>query len=188
MELAWPSLDRLPGFADALRRGWSPDNIRLEKAAREMLARIEADARAFVDSLVDREARGAPITLPDGTKAPRLPGYQRWLWDGEFCGTIGLRWQRGTADLPPHVLGHIGYAVVPWKRNRGYATQALRLLLAEAATEGLPYVLLTSDPDNVASQRVIERNGGVLVERYVKPAAFGGAEGLRYRIVLPPSA
>ncbi len=188
MELVWPSLERLPGFAAALRSGWSPDNIRLEKAAQEMLARIDADPRSFVDSLVDREAKGAPITLPDGTKAQRLPGYQRWLWDGEFCGTIGLRWQRGTPELPPHVLGHVGYAVVPWKRNRGYATQALRLVLAEAAAEGLPYVLITTDLDNVASQRVIERNGGTLVGRYVKPAAYGGAESLRYRIVLRGTA
>ena len=54
------------------------------------------------------------------------------MWDGEFCGSIGFRWQPGTSTLPPYVLGHIGYAVVPWKRGRGYATQALALLLPEA--------------------------------------------------------
>jgi hypothetical protein len=31
---------------------------------------------------------------------------------------------------------------------------------------------------------VIEANGGVLHERFVKPAQFGGGDGLRYRIVL----
>ena len=35
-------------------------------------------------SLVDREASGDPIILPDGTKVSRLPGYRRWLWDGGF--------------------------------------------------------------------------------------------------------
>jgi hypothetical protein len=29
-----------------------------------------------------------------------------------------------------------------------------------------------------------EANGGVLVERFIKPAQFGGTEGLRYRIAL----
>jgi len=122
--------------------------------------------------------------LPDGSKASRLPGYRRWLWDGEFCGSIGLRWQRGTTDLPPHCLSHIGYAVVPWKQQRGYATLALGQLLPEARAEGLAFVEIATDPTNIASQRVIEANGGVLFERFTKPAQFGGVEGLRYRIAL----
>ena len=139
-------------------------------------------------SLVDKEARGEPITLPDGTTVPRLPGYRRWLWDGEFCGTIGLRWQRGTEALPPYCLGHIGYAVVPWKQGRGYATRALREMLREAKAVGLRYVEITTDPDNVASQHVIEANRGVLVEKFVKPAALGGKDGLRYRVNIEDGA
>jgi predicted acetyltransferase len=184
MKLVWPSLECLPGYVAALERGWSPDNVRGDRAAQEQLKRIASAPEAFIASLVDRDARGDPITLPDGATVPRLPGYQRWLWDGEFCGVIGLRWQRGTEALPPHCLGHIGYAVVPWKRGRGYATLALRELLQEAKGEGLRYVEITTDPDNVASRRVVEANGGVLVEDFVKPAAFGGTRGLRYRVDL----
>src|SRR4029079_2335588 len=141
-------------------------------------------ADTFIASLVDREARGAPVTLADGSKVNRIPGFRRWMWDGEFCGSIGFRWQRGPTDLPAHCLGHIGYSVVPWKQRRGYATEALRHLLGDARGERLRYVEITTDPDNVASQRVIEANGGVLVERFVKLPAFGGGPGLRYRIVL----
>ena len=43
----------------------------------------------------------------------------------------------GTEALPPTCLGHIGYAVVPWKRGRGYATRALAMLLPEARKEGV---------------------------------------------------
>ena len=86
--------------------------------------------------------------------------------------------------MPPHCLGHIGYAVVPWKRKQGYATRALEAMLPAARDEGLPYVEITTDPDNVASQRVIERNGGVLTEHFIKPAQFGNVPGLRYRIML----
>ena len=179
-----PSLDRLDGYADALRRGWSPDNIRLEAAAREHLEQIAEDAAAFVASADDREAKRGPVTLPDGSQVARLPGYVRWLWDGEFCGQIGFRWQPGTAALPPYVLGHIGYAVVPWKRGRGYATRALALLLPEVRKEGLAYVELTTDPDNLASQKVITANGGVLVERFKAEAAYGDRDELRWRIML----
>jgi predicted acetyltransferase len=184
LELIVPSLVELGAYADALRRGWSPDNIRLEATAREHLEMIANDAAAFVARADDREAKGGPITLPDGTEAARLPGYARWLWDGEFCGQIGFRWQPGTEALPPHVLGHIGYAVVPWKRGRGYATRALALLLPEVRKEGLAYVELTTDPDNLPSQKVITSNGGVLVERFAKEEAYGGAEALRWRITL----
>ncbi|MFL5538453.1 MAG: GNAT family N-acetyltransferase [Longimicrobiaceae bacterium] len=184
MELVWPAGEHLPGYVDALERGWSADNVRREAAIREQLDHIARDPAGFLRGMVDREAKGPPVILPDGSTVPRLPGYRKWMWDGEFCGSIGLRWQPGTSALPPHVLGHIGYAVVPWKRGRGYATLALKLFLPDARAEGLEYVEVTTDPDNVPSQRVILANGGVLVERFTKLPQYGSDEGLRYRIDL----
>lgn len=184
MHLVRPTLEHLPSYVAALQRGWSADNVRGAVAAAEELARIEADPDAFLASLEDREARGAPVTLPDGSVVARIPGFRRWLWDGEFVGSIGFRWQPGTPALPPHCLGHIGYAVVPWKQRRGYATAALRLMLQEVAFTALPFVELTTDPDNIASQRVIEAVGGQLHEHFIKPPQFGGKPGLRYRIPL----
>jgi predicted acetyltransferase len=188
MNLVWPSRQYLPSYVAALERGWSPDNVRGRVAAEEELQRIGIDADAFLKGLVDREATGNPITLPDGTTVPRLPGYRRWLWDGEFCGTIGLRWQPGTEELPPYCLGHIGYSVVPWKQRRGYATHALREMLQEAKSEGLRYVDITTDPSNVPSQRVIENNGGVFVEEFVAPPSLGSRREFRYRVTLRVSS
>ena len=185
MTLVWPSREHLPSYVAALKQGWSPDNERGEAAALDELAQIEADADGFLASLVDKEGTGCPVTLPDGTKVARLPGYRRWMWDGEFCGSIGFRWQPGTEALPPQCLGHIGYAVVPWKQGRGYATQALGEVLLEASGVGLRYVEITTDPANVASQRVIEANGGVFIEEFVKTPEFGNKPGLRYRVNLP---
>jgi predicted acetyltransferase len=183
VNLVWPGLQYLSSYVDALRRGWSPDNLRPE-AGLEHLARIESDPAKIVGELVDRDAKGPPIRLPDQSTVPRLPGYALWMWDGEFCGAIGFRWQPGTTALPPHCLGHIGYSVVPWKRRRGYATRALQLMLAYAREEGLEYVELTTVADNLVSQRVITSNGGVLVERFRTSNAHGGAESLRFRIPL----
>jgi predicted acetyltransferase len=185
MELVWPAEDYLPSYVHALRTGWSPNNARPE-AAHDELEQIARNPAEFLKQQIDLEGKAPPVVLPDGTTAARLPGYRRWLWDGEFCGVIGFRWQPGTTALPPHVLGHIGFSVVPWKRRRGYARRALTLLLSDVRATGLPYVELTTDPDNVGSQRVIIANGGRLVERFDKPAAYGGAESLRFRIDLAP--
>jgi predicted acetyltransferase len=176
-----PARDMLPQYVAALESGWSPHTMRPE-VAREELALIAADAGGFLERQVDREARGGPVELPDGSKVPRLPGYRLWISDGEFCGIVSFRWQKGTTALPRHVLGHIGYTIVPWKRRRGYATEALALMLREARKEGLDEVVITTDPDNVASQRVIEANGGIDREVFTRSAEYGHTSGVRYRV------
>ncbi|HKO62367.1 MAG TPA: GNAT family N-acetyltransferase [Pyrinomonadaceae bacterium] len=183
MELVWPDAKYLSGYIHALEQGWSPDNLRPQAAA-EQLLRIQENPVRFLVEQVDREAKGPLVILPDGRAVPRLPGYSRWIWDGEFCGSISFRWQPGTTELPPYCLGHIGYSVVPWKRQRGYATRALQLLLPSAESEGLAYVEITTDADNTASRRVIESNGGQLIEQFSKLEEDEGAQRLRFRIFL----
>ena len=73
---------------------------------------------------------------------------------------------------------------MPWKRRCGYATRALRLLLPEVRKEGLDYVELTTDPDNLPSQNVITANGGVMVKRFRKGPVYGDVEALLFRIPL----
>lgn len=187
MELVRPGSAHLASYVAALERGWSPDNERGVVVAEEQLAQIAADAPGFLAALENREGVGT-VTLPDGSAVPRLPGFVRWMWDGEFCGSISLRWQAGTTALPPYCLGHIGYGVVPWKRRRGHASAALAMILAQAREFlpglGLRFVELTTDLDNVGSQTVIAANGGVLHEHFVKPAQFRNRPGLRFRVAL----
>jgi len=99
LELVWPAEPYLSSYVHALEEGWSPDNLRPE-AAGEQLARIAEDRARFLTEQIDREAKGPPVILPNGKAVQRLPGYSRWMWDGEFCGSISFRWQPGTADLP----------------------------------------------------------------------------------------
>lgn len=185
MTMIRPTLEHLPSYLDALERGWSP---RTEFVGRDdaQIARVNADPERFIELIDDREALGGPIEMPDGSFVPRLPGISRWMWDGQFAGSIGLRWQPGTTDLPPTCLGHIGYSVVPWKRRRGYATAALAAMLPLAAAEGLAFVEITTDLDNVASQAVIAANGAGPAEVVPKPESLGGGQVLRFRIDLAP--
>jgi predicted acetyltransferase len=184
LKLVTPAPEYLAEYVAALERGWSPDNVRPTEVAQEQLAVIAHDPQGFLARLDDREAKGGPIILPDGSQIQRLPGFTRWLWDGAFCGSIGFRWQPGTSKLPAHVLGHIGFSVVPWERGKGHATRALGLMLEESRAIGLDFVELTTDPKNLASQCVIQANAGILVERFEKQAAYGGGEALRFRIQL----
>ncbi len=184
MQLVIPAANHLPSYTAALQRGWSPNNERGLAAAQEELAQIQANPAAFLALLDDPEGKGPPVPTPDGSVVPRLPGFRRWMWDGEFAGSIGFRWQHGTVELPPYCLGHIGYAVVPWKQRRGYATAALRSMLDEARKLALPYVEITTDPDNQASQKVILAVGGHLHERFNKPPQYGSKPCLRFRVYL----
>ncbi len=182
MFLVRPGREHLPSYIEALRRGWDGEDI--AQTTEEAIRLLEGSPDAFLAWFDDPHALAGPVRLPDGSFVPRIPGIARMMWDGEFCGSIGLRWQDGTAALPATCLGHIGYGVVPWKRRRGYATAALSQILPEARAVGLAYVELIADIDNIASQKVIRANGGVLVEQFEKLAANGGGQAFRFRIDL----
>ena len=186
MKLLEPSAEQLAGYVDALRRGWYPNTTRPQSGTEELQA-IARDAGAFLATQRDDPlALGPAVTLADGTRVARLPGRRRWIWAGStFCGQINLRWAPdGRPELPAHVLGHIGYSLVPWQHGRGLATQALALMLPLARAEGLPWVELTTDLGNHASRRVIEKNGGWLLETFDKPSTNGAGVALRFRIDL----
>ena len=185
-----PCPERLPGFVAALNRGWSADNVRGAVAARETLERLDTDPARFFMTADDPQGLGPPVRLADGSERARLPGLLRWIWDDDdgpdgFAGSINLRWMQGNAALPPHVLGHIGYAVPPWKQRRGHATRALGLILPLARAHGQTQVELTTDLDNEASHRVIAAQGGVRIEQFNKGPEYGDKPGLRFRIDLP---
>ncbi len=65
--------------------------------------------------------------------------------------------------------GHIGYAVRPRYRGRGFASEILRQALVLARAEGIERVLLACDDDNLASIAIIERHGGVLEDTRIDP-------------------
>ena len=58
--------------------------------------------------------------------------------------------------------GHIGFFIHPSHRRKGYGKQALALALAELKKLGEPKALITVYPENIASIRIVETNGGQL--------------------------
>lgn len=183
MEIVRPKETHLASYSDALMRAIALGTIKIERAQAK-LSEIAAGPKAFLAKQEDPEALGGDIRLPDGTYVPRIPAKTRFLWDGEVCGTINFRWQVGTTELPDYYLGHIGFEVFSWKSNMGYASEALRQILPEAIELGMPFVELVTNVENLSSQKVIAKNGGVLLERFVQPQAYGGVDGLKFRIYL----
>ena len=185
LKLVKPGVKFLESYLDCLRRGVDP--IRYVESATPYTNEIEAisnDVDKFFKQTFNITGGGDPVKMDDGTFAERLPSITWWLWDGEFCGRIQFRWQHKTVELPPFCLGHIGYGVVPWKRNKGYAVKALRMMLDEIKYCGFPYVELTTDSENEISQKVILKCGGEFVEDFKKLDMHGRAMGKRFRIYL----
>jgi predicted acetyltransferase len=79
---------------------------------------------------------------------------------GEIVGRVSIR--HSLNDWLAKYGGHVGYAVRPAFRNRGYA----KLLLAEGlricSSLGISDALLTCNDSNTASRKVIEAAGGQL--------------------------
>ncbi|WP_229405445.1 GNAT family N-acetyltransferase [Micromonospora sp. NBRC 110038] len=110
---------------------------------------------AWVARLVEAPAPDKPPA------AERVRCTYRWIVeDDRVLGGIAL--QHELTGFLLRVAGQIGYGIRPSARRRGLATWALGRMLDEARTLGLDRVLITCQPDNVASARTIERHGGVL--------------------------
>jgi predicted acetyltransferase len=117
------------------------------------------DFAAYVEYL-QKGAQG--VDLPEGY----VPWTAMWLVNtttGQLLGVSSLR-HRLTPTLE-EIGGHIGYAIRPTQRGKGYGTAILSLSLEEAKKLGLTHVQVHCDVENIASARVIQKHGGRLLSQ-----------------------
>jgi len=171
-----PDVRQRPAFAPLPGGGLEDGVIRLRPTTPE-------DTDAFVeqeqDALTVRNGFAGTAPPPARVAAMTRGAALEWVVgpaapmtivdvaSGRFAGAVRLR-----KPGPPGV-GSIGYVVHPAFRGRGYATRALRLIVAWAFDAGFARLELGVKIDNPASLRVAERAGfvreGVRAARLLSP-------------------
>ncbi len=142
-----------------------------EKSWKEALAEFEAEERrgfwnvpekpTSIDEYIKRtEDHAKGKNIPDYW----VPATTYWLVDeGKFVGHVNIRHKLN--DQLEKIGGHIGYAIRPSARNKGYGMKILELALPKAKQLGLQKLLVTCDESNIASQKIIEKNRGKFQEK-----------------------
>ena len=169
--LATPSREAHVSFLEALAE-YHAEGLHLELPAEQLsdpdeFARYVAAVRAGVERpgepdfyLAELRGEVPPGPWPDGY-VPQ--GVYWWLAGDQFLGRLSIRHR-----LTPHLLeegGNIGFEVRPSARRMGHASAMLAAALPLAAALGIDPARLDCEEDNVASRRVIEKNGGRLERR-----------------------
>lgn len=108
-----------------------------------------------------------------------LKNPQQWEWyaiwmielkDGTHIGELCFKGLDATG------VAEIGYGISDEYQNKGYATEAVNAVLSWAfRNPNVTAVEAETDPENIASQRVLEKCG-------FKPNGQTGEEGPRYSV------
>ena len=162
MELILPSAEYKDSFVEAVREYKGEAETEPTRSYRNLsIEELEKNFEVFVE----RERSHA-----EGKNQPEgyVPQTEFWLVDGgEYIGRVSVR-----ARLNEHLLqigGHIGYNIRPSKGGKGYGNKILELALLKAKEMEIEKVRITCDVDNVASRKIIEKNGGVLDSEIPNP-------------------
>ena len=136
------------------------------------------EARSFYEWLMKNERNRAEVTVEQNF----VPATTYLVFDMDcnkkLIGTIDIRHRLN--DYLFKFGGNIGYSVNFEFRNNGYGKAMLKTALLKCKKYDMKRALITCYDDNIASQKIIEYNGGVL-ENIVEHA---GKRTRRYWIEL----
>jgi RimJ/RimL family protein N-acetyltransferase len=172
-------LDLIPATLEILEA----DRDDHQKLARLLSAAVPG---SWPPPLLDEETLGEFIRM---TAENADPFFITWYWvrDDSAEGSRVLVGSGGTASAPVPGTVLIGYSVLEEFQRRGYATEAVRHIVAAAfALPGIRRIVATTYPDLVGSIRVLEKNGFTYAGE--GPAGAGFEEGTVAYVLEKPGA
>ncbi len=135
----------------------------------EMLQELPKDENGFINGVNGKTFEEYKKWLIKSDNTAKGVGLESWMVpqnvyrlfvDGIPVGIGKLRHYLN--DKLREEGGHVGYAVRPSYRNKGYGKLLLKLLIREAESIGIDRVLLTVRNQNIYSVKVALSNGGVI--------------------------
>ncbi len=134
----------------------------------------DEEMKGFVERESDPEMKQAYQEMLGG--AVSHPDKRKWyaIWimelsDGTYLGDLCFK------GITEDGMVEIGYGISPEFEGKGYMTEAVRAMTGWAGRQdGVRIIEAETDPDNHASQRVLEKCGYV-------PTGIIGEEGPRFR-------
>lgn len=136
-------------------------------AINEAYGLSEEEFKSFVEDTINEE-----FALFTMYETPRIT-YILYI-DDYPVGEIKLR-----PILNQHwydMSGNIGYKIRPSERGKGYGNIILQEMIKECHNYPIENVYIQCKKENIKSKKIIEKNGGQLIEEY--------QDILRYKIIL----
>lgn len=139
---------------------------------REPLLNDFKELSSYVDELSDRTDLKGTNGLYKAINENTYPKWLEWIkWDNSkiflienqdnrIVGLINIRYKLN--DYLKRGGGNIGYNIRPSERKKGYASEALELILENAYDYGLEEVLIDCYKENIGSRKTIESSGAIL--------------------------
>lgn len=109
----------------------------------------------------------ASITQGDSQQG-FVPGYHFRVFNSDGLDIDHVNFRVGDTQHVRMAAGHVGFEILEKHRGNRYASKACLALAPWIATFNEP-VLITTDPENLASIRTIQRIGGVFLDEVDVP-------------------
>lgn len=122
---------------------------------------FELENKVFVEKGPTYTNEVLDLYLEDDSNIGLYENYKIALAGTEiFIGSVRVCYE----NMRDNMLGNIGYGLYSDFRGNGYMIQALELLREPMLEKGLEKPIITVDPENNSSIRVIEKFGGKKLE------------------------
>ncbi|PIJ99297.1 GNAT family N-acetyltransferase [Lysinibacillus sphaericus] len=136
---------------------------RLQVADAESLYKFELENRKFFEEMVP--TRGEEYYNPEIFKKRHEALLEEQAQGGSYFYLIknedsSILGRINLVDIDRfHKIGHLGYRVGQEHTGKGIANQALQKLIETIADEDIKQIKAETTTNNIASQRVLEKNG-----------------------------